>query len=171
MIADLIAQGITGVKGYTDEPLLQSNVSPTILMDRYTHGFTLAESFYAASHFVGWTQIVLGDPLTRPYPSQGGGSTGDAGTDAGFCSICGCDNGTCPTASTIDCNDGTACQCSVCTCTDGSCAIDSMGDCDNGNNCTFCSVCLCDDGTCPTDSAGDCDDSTNCSGGAGDAGE
>jgi uncharacterized protein (TIGR03790 family) len=170
MIADLIAQGITGVKGYTDEPLLQSNVSPTILMDRYTHGFTLAESFYAASHFVGWTQIVLGDPLTRPYPPQGSGSSGDAGTDAGFCSICGCDNGTCPTDSTIDCHDGTACQCSVCTCTDGSCAIDAMGDCDNGNNCTFCFVCLCDDGTCPTDSAGDCDDSTNCVG-AGDAGE
>jgi uncharacterized protein (TIGR03790 family) len=199
MIADLIAQGITGVKGYTDEPLLQSNVSPTILMDRYTHGFTLAESFYAASHFVGWTQIVLGDPLTRPYPSQSSGSSGDGGTcslctcddgtcptdsagdcddgtncghaDAGFCSICGCDNGTCPTASTIDCNDGTACQCSICTCTDGSCAMDAMGDCDNGNNCTFCSVCMCDDGTCPTDSAGDCDDNTNCSdGGAGDAG-
>jgi uncharacterized protein (TIGR03790 family) len=72
MIADLITQGITGVKGYVDEPLLQSNVSPSILMDRYTHGFTLAESFYAASRFVGWTDMVVGDPLTRPYPPQGG---------------------------------------------------------------------------------------------------
>ena len=44
--------------------------SPTIAMDRYTHGFTLAESLYAASHFVGWTDLVIGDPLTRPYPSN-----------------------------------------------------------------------------------------------------
>ena len=68
MIADLVAQGITGVKGYTDEPLLQAISSPTIVLDRYTRGFTLAESFYAGSKFVGWTDIVLGDPLTHPYP-------------------------------------------------------------------------------------------------------
>ena len=67
MIADLIAQGITGVKGYTDEPLLQAIASPTILTDRFTSGYSLAESFYAASHFVGWTDIVIGDPLTTPY--------------------------------------------------------------------------------------------------------
>jgi len=67
MVADLIAQGITGVKGYTDEPLLQAIASPVILLDRYTSGYTLAESFYAASHFVGWTDVVIGDPLTHPY--------------------------------------------------------------------------------------------------------
>ena len=67
MIADLIAHGITGVKGYTDEPLLQGISSPTIVLSRYTRGFTLAESFYAGSHFVGWTDLVVGDPLTRPY--------------------------------------------------------------------------------------------------------
>jgi len=50
--------------------LLQAVASPTIAMDRYTHGFTLAESLYAASHFVGWTDLVIGDPLTRPYPSN-----------------------------------------------------------------------------------------------------
>lgn len=53
MIADLIDQGITGVKGYSDEPLLQAVASPTIALDRYLSGFTLAECFYAASHFVG----------------------------------------------------------------------------------------------------------------------
>ncbi|WP_213807274.1 TIGR03790 family protein [Granulicella sp. dw_53] len=70
MIADLISQGITGVKGYTDEPLLQSISSPTIVLDRYTSGFTLAESFFAGSKMVGWTDIVVGDPLTHPYPSR-----------------------------------------------------------------------------------------------------
>ncbi|HZK82167.1 MAG TPA: TIGR03790 family protein, partial [Humisphaera sp.] len=67
LIADLVAQGATGAKGYTDEPLLQAIASPTILFDRYTHGWTLAESYYAASRFVGWEDIVLGDPLCRAY--------------------------------------------------------------------------------------------------------
>jgi len=66
LITDLIAHGITGVKGYTDEPLLQAIASPSIAMERYTSGFTLAESFYAASRFVGWEDVVIGDPLCRP---------------------------------------------------------------------------------------------------------
>ena len=74
LIADLIAQGITGVKGYTDEPLLQAIASPTVLYDRYTRGWTLAESFYAASRFVGWQDIVIGDPLCRPYRVRPRGS-------------------------------------------------------------------------------------------------
>jgi hypothetical protein len=69
LIADLIQQGITGVKGYCDEPLLQAIASPSILFDRYTHGWTLAESFYAASSLVGWEDIVIGDPLARAYPA------------------------------------------------------------------------------------------------------
>ena len=67
LIADLIKGRITGVKGYCDEPLLQAVASPTILFDRYTSGWTLAESFYAASRFVGWEDIVIGDPLCTPY--------------------------------------------------------------------------------------------------------
>jgi uncharacterized protein (TIGR03790 family) len=67
LIADLIDGRVTGVKGYCDEPLLQAIASPTVLMDRYTDGWTLAESFYAASRFVGWEDIVVGDPLCAPY--------------------------------------------------------------------------------------------------------
>ena len=65
LVADLVAHGITGVKGYTDEPLLQAIASPSVAMDRYTSGFTLAESLYAASRFVGWEDVVIGDPLAR----------------------------------------------------------------------------------------------------------
>jgi hypothetical protein len=68
LIADLIHQGVTGVKGYSDEPLLQAIASPSILFDRYTRGWTLAESFFAASSLVGWEDILVGDPLTRAYP-------------------------------------------------------------------------------------------------------
>ena len=65
LITDLIAHGVTGIKGYTDEPLLQAIASPSVLLDRYSSGFTMAESFYAASRFVGWTDVVIGDPLGR----------------------------------------------------------------------------------------------------------
>ncbi len=64
LIADLITQGVTGCKGYVYEPELFGIASPTVLFDHYTQGYNLAESFYAASRFVGWMDIVVGDPLT-----------------------------------------------------------------------------------------------------------
>ena len=67
LLADLIAHGLTCGKGYVDEPLLQAIASPTIALDRFTSGYTMAESFYAASHFVGWEDVVVGDPLCCPY--------------------------------------------------------------------------------------------------------
>jgi uncharacterized protein (TIGR03790 family) len=70
LLADLLRHGLTCGKGYTDEPLLQANASPTILLDRYTSGYTMAESFYASSRFVGWQDIIVGDPLCCPYPRK-----------------------------------------------------------------------------------------------------
>lgn len=67
LIADLIQCRVTGVKGYCDEPLLTAVGSPTILFDRYTKGWTLAEAFYAASRWTGWEDIVIGDPICQPY--------------------------------------------------------------------------------------------------------
>jgi len=40
-------------------------------LERYTSGYTMAESFYAASHFVGWQDVVIGDPLYCPYAGKG----------------------------------------------------------------------------------------------------
>jgi uncharacterized protein (TIGR03790 family) len=70
LLVDLIAHGLTCGKGDTDEPLLQSNASPSILLEHYTSGYNMAESFYAASRFVGWQDIVIGDPLCCPYPAK-----------------------------------------------------------------------------------------------------
>lgn len=67
LLADLIAHGLTCGKGYSDEPLLQAIASPTITLQRYTAGFTMAESLYSASHFVGWEDVVIGDPLCAPF--------------------------------------------------------------------------------------------------------
>lgn len=75
LIADLIAQGVTGCKGYVSEPYSDAIAYASLLFDRYTIGFTLAESFYMASRYLGWQDVVIGDPLCAPYalparPSQ-----------------------------------------------------------------------------------------------------
>jgi uncharacterized protein (TIGR03790 family) len=66
-IVDLIEQGVTGVKGYVSEPYTIALADPQILFNRYLRGFTLAESFYAASRMILWKDIVVGDPLCAPY--------------------------------------------------------------------------------------------------------
>lgn len=67
LLVDLIKHGLTCGQGYSDEPLLQGVSSPRIDLERYTAGFTMAESFYMASRFTGWQNIVVGDPLCCPY--------------------------------------------------------------------------------------------------------
>lgn len=67
LIADLVTQGVTGVKGYVSEPFVFALCRPEILFDRYVSGSNLAESFYAASPTVKWKDVVIGDPLCRPY--------------------------------------------------------------------------------------------------------
>ncbi len=67
LIAELIKSGVTGVKGYVSEPYTFALAQPDILFDRYTQGFNLAESFYAASQVIRWKDIVVGDPLCNPY--------------------------------------------------------------------------------------------------------
>ncbi len=67
LIADLISQGVTGIKGYVSEPYTFALAQPQIIFDRYTAGWNLAESFYAASPVIKWKDVVVGDPLCRPY--------------------------------------------------------------------------------------------------------
>lgn len=70
LIADLIEDGVTGVKGYVSEPYTLALAEPDILFDRYTRGFNLAESFYMASRLLKWKDVVIGDPLCSPYPKR-----------------------------------------------------------------------------------------------------
>ncbi len=65
LIADWIREGACGVKGYTDEPYLTAIAHPDILFDRYLSGFNLAESFFAASQYCAWRQVVIGDPKMK----------------------------------------------------------------------------------------------------------
>ncbi len=65
LIADLIAEGITGAKGYVYEPYLSAVAHPDILFDRYTDFYNLAESYYMASNYIGWMDVIVGDPKTN----------------------------------------------------------------------------------------------------------
>ena len=67
LITDLVEAGVTGVKGYTSEPTLNAVADPRILFSAYLSGFNLAESFYVASRWICWKDLVLGDPLCNPY--------------------------------------------------------------------------------------------------------
>jgi len=67
LIADLIRVGVTGVKGYVSEPYADALCRADILFDRYTDGYTLAESFWMATPYLFWRDMVVGDPLCAPY--------------------------------------------------------------------------------------------------------
>jgi uncharacterized protein (TIGR03790 family) len=70
LIADLVAQGVTGCKGYVSEPGIVATAHADILFNRYTAGFNLAESFYMASMHMHWKDLVIGDPLCAPYSNK-----------------------------------------------------------------------------------------------------
>jgi uncharacterized protein (TIGR03790 family) len=65
LIADLIAEGITAVKGYTYEPYSNTITDVSILLSMYVDGYTVAESYYAATKFLSWMEVVIGDPKFR----------------------------------------------------------------------------------------------------------
>ncbi len=67
LIADIIREGVTGVKGYVQEPFLSAIAAPDILFERYTAGFNLAESYRMASIMLGWMGVVVGDPKVSAF--------------------------------------------------------------------------------------------------------
>jgi uncharacterized protein (TIGR03790 family) len=66
-IGAFVENGAAGVQGYVSEPYVDAISRPEIVLDRYTRGFTLAESFYAGTSYVHWKSLVLGDPICAPY--------------------------------------------------------------------------------------------------------
>jgi uncharacterized protein (TIGR03790 family) len=68
LIADYIHEGVTGAAGYVYEPYLGACVRPQFLFPAYVRGLNLAESFYSAIPSLSWQTVVVGDPLTAPFP-------------------------------------------------------------------------------------------------------
>lgn len=67
LIADLIPRGACGLSGYISEPYVSFCDYPNVVADRYTRGFNMAESFYAASPELFWKGVIIGDPLMAPF--------------------------------------------------------------------------------------------------------
>jgi uncharacterized protein (TIGR03790 family) len=70
LVADLVEEGLTGVKGYVYEPYSFAMATVSVLFDRYTSGYTLAESYYMSSRSLSWMDEVIGDPKTTVYATQ-----------------------------------------------------------------------------------------------------
>jgi uncharacterized protein (TIGR03790 family) len=68
LIADIIAEGVTGAKGYVYEPYSSSMAVVWLLFDRYVSGYNLAESFYSASRSLSWMDVIIGDPKATVIP-------------------------------------------------------------------------------------------------------
>lgn len=67
LIADLLEDGVSGVKGYVYEPYLTAVGMPSILHPSYASGYNLAESHAAANRISGWMGVVVGDPKMAAY--------------------------------------------------------------------------------------------------------
>jgi uncharacterized protein (TIGR03790 family) len=64
LVADLVQEGISGVKGYVYEPYASAMADVSILFSRYTSSYNLAESYFMASRYLSWMDVVIGDPKT-----------------------------------------------------------------------------------------------------------
>ncbi len=59
--------GAAGAHGFVSEPYCDAISRPEIVLERYTHGYNIAEAFYMGSPYLHWKDVVLGDPLCAPY--------------------------------------------------------------------------------------------------------
>ena len=67
LVADILEDGASGIKGYVYEPYLTAVSSPSVLLSSYSSGFNLAESYAAANTMASWMGVVVGDPKMSPY--------------------------------------------------------------------------------------------------------
>jgi uncharacterized protein (TIGR03790 family) len=70
LIADLISEGVTAAKGYVYEPYSSAMADVSVLFDLYTNGYTVSESFYSASPYLSWMDVIVGDPKFRLISSR-----------------------------------------------------------------------------------------------------
>ncbi len=70
LIADLIAEGVSGAKGYVYEPYASAMSDVSVLFPMYVDGYTLAEAFFSATPSISWMDVVVGDPKFRLIPTR-----------------------------------------------------------------------------------------------------
>ncbi len=67
LVADLLEDGASGLKGYVYEPYLSAVGYPSVLLPSYAMGYNLAESHAAANRLTSWMGVVVGDPKMAAY--------------------------------------------------------------------------------------------------------
>ena len=67
LVADLLDDGASGLKGYVYEPYLTAVGLPSVLMTSYASGYNLAEAHAAANLQSSWMGVTVGDPKMAPY--------------------------------------------------------------------------------------------------------
>ncbi len=65
LVADLVAEGAAGVKGYVNEPGMGAMARVDLLFPRYYQGYNLGDSFYSSSQRTYWMDVYVGDPKGR----------------------------------------------------------------------------------------------------------
>jgi uncharacterized protein (TIGR03790 family) len=63
----LIEKGVSGTAIFLADPGAPGFPLPQILFMAYLNGHNLAESFYLATQYLSWRQVVIGDPLMAPF--------------------------------------------------------------------------------------------------------
>lgn len=73
----LLNKGAAGTVGNVYEPYLQLTHHFDLFYDRLIKGYSLVEAAYMACPAVSWQNVVLGDPLYRPFLHLDGGGVKD----------------------------------------------------------------------------------------------
>jgi uncharacterized protein (TIGR03790 family) len=68
-VGPLVSRGAVASLGNVYEPYLHLTTHLNTFNDRLLHGFTFAESAYMATPVLSWMNVMVGDPLYRPYAS------------------------------------------------------------------------------------------------------
>ena len=68
-VGPLVSRGAVASLGNVYEPYLHLTTHLNTFNDRLLHGFTFAESAYMATPALSWMNVMVGDPLYRPYAS------------------------------------------------------------------------------------------------------
>ena len=67
LVADLLDDGVSAVKGYVYEPYLSAISNPEQLFACYADGYTMAECYAASNVLLSWMGTVVGDPKMAAY--------------------------------------------------------------------------------------------------------
>jgi len=67
LVADLLDDGVSGVKGYVYEPYLDAISNPEQLLSCYGNGYTMAECYAASNTMLSWMGTVVGDPKMAAF--------------------------------------------------------------------------------------------------------